>query len=69
MARRTKQQIANEKIVDAACNKACIDKSINIMNLSQISKAAEAAIAAGTDPFAAAEAKAAELDESNKIKN
>lgn len=63
MARRTKAQIALEKRIDAACNKACIDKSINILNLNKIAKAAEQAAANGEDVEAAAEKMAASLDE------
>ena len=64
--RRTKAEIQLERVIEDACNKACVDKSINIMRLNDIFKAAEHAATTGDTAsiYAAAEAKAAELNES-----
>lgn len=61
MARRTKAEIQLEKRIDAACQNACSGLSINIMKLSQISKAAKEAAAVGGDIEGAARSKAVEL--------
>lgn len=63
--RRTKAQIALDKRIEEACQNACNGKSINIFRLKDITQAAKAAAEVGGDIEAAAEAKAAELNEAN----
>lgn len=65
MARRSKAEIARERAVEIACNKACVGKQINIMDLSKIKKAADEAshkTVSQADIDAAAEKVAAELN-------
>jgi uncharacterized protein YacL len=61
MARRTKAEIAREKAVDAACNKACVGLQVPIFKMKDISEAAEKAYDAGDDCNAAARKKAEEV--------
>lgn len=64
MPRRTKAEIALEKLVDRVCNRACLNLSINIMNLSKISDAAKNAAAQGEEEaYKAARAVAESLHE------